>query len=139
MHWSAVAVLRASGRTLDVDRFIARRALSVDLVWRRGETRRRGGVQEESGFNLTVAAGPSSAEDLRKEVSTFLETAASLGSDLAAEGAHAELDVGVMVGADAPASFAFPPDLLAALAKQGIALRATAYPCSEEGPNEHAT
>ncbi len=132
MHWSAVAVLRASGRTLDVDRFIARRALTVDLAWRRGESRRRGGVQEESGFRVTVAADPSSAEELRAEVSTFLETYPTLGSDLTAEGAHAELDVGLMVGAGAPASFELPPDLLAALARQGIALRATGYPCSDD-------
>ena len=135
MKWSAVAVLRVSGRTLDVDAFVARRALSVDKVWRRGEQRRRGGVQEESGFNLTVAADASSAEALRKEVSTFLETSAPLVAELATLGAQSQLDVGVMVWAVAPASFEFPPEILATLARQGISLRATGYPCSD-GENE---
>ena len=53
-------------------------------------------------------------------------------ADLATAGAHAQLDVGVMVWAEAPASFEFPPETLASLAKQGIALRVTAYPCSND-------
>lgn len=58
-------------------------------------------------------------------------------ASLAAAGAHAELDVGLMVLAVTPTSVGFSPQLLAALATEGIALRVTGYPCSEEEDDGH--
>jgi hypothetical protein len=133
-----VAVLRASGRDFNVDEFVAEHGLPVDVVWRRGEQNRRGVVREESGFNLTVAE-VSSAEALHQELSEFLQTSHQMGAGLAAAGAKAEVDVGLMIYAAAPRSVVFPPDLLAALATEGIALRVTGYPCSDEGSDEQAT
>jgi hypothetical protein len=128
---SAVAVLRVSGPDLDVDEFLSRHDLPVDRVWRRGESRPRGGVHDASGFNLTIAE-VTSLETLGQELSSFLERSRAMRASLAAAGAHAELDVGLMVFAVTPTSVDFSPQLLAALATEGIALRVTGYPCSEE-------
>lgn len=138
MAGSAVAVLRVSSPDLNVDEFLARHDLPVDRVWRRGESRRRGGVQDDSGFNLTIA-DVTSLDTLGQEVSSFLEGSRSMRASLAAAGAHAELDVGLMVFAVTPTSVGFSPQLLAALATEGITLRVTGYPCSEEDADEHAT
>ena len=138
MAGSAVAVLRVSGPDLNVDEFLSRHDLTVDRVWRRGEGRRRGGVQNDSGFNLTIA-DVASLETLGQEISSFLEGSRSVRAHLAATGAHAELDVGLMVLPVTPTSVCFSPQLLAALATEGITLRVTGYPCSEEEADEHAT
>jgi hypothetical protein len=132
---SAVAVLRVSGPDLDVDEFLSRHDLPVDRIWRRGESRRRGGVHDDSGFNLTIAE-VTSLETLGQELSSFLEGSRAMRASLAAAGAHADLDVGLMVFAVTPTSVDFSPRLLAALATEGIALRVTGYPCSEEEADE---
>ncbi|MET0551662.1 MAG: hypothetical protein ABW221_01400 [Vicinamibacteria bacterium] len=121
-----------------MDAFVSRHELSVDRVWHRGESRRRGGVQDESGFDLT-AADVDSLDALGQEVSSFLEESRSMRASLAAAGAHAELHVGLMVYEVMPTSVRFSPRLLAALAREGIALEVTGYPCSEDDPDEHTT
>lgn len=138
MKWSAVAVLRAASRTLDVDQFVTEHGLAVERVWRRGQHDSRGEVLQESGFNLTVA-DVASPETLRREVSIFLGASRGMRAALAAVGARLELDVGLMVYARRPISVDFPSELLRALATEGIALHITAYPCSEDEDDEKTT
>ncbi len=128
MKRATVAILRVSGPDLNVDEFLAAQRLAVDRVWRRGESRRAGEVQSDSGFSATIAEVTSEVA-LRQAVASFLERARSMTASLAAARAHAELDVGLMLDAGAPMSVGFPPHLLAALASSGIAVRVTAYPC----------
>jgi hypothetical protein len=118
------AALEALGELLD---------LKVDAVWRKGDTRRRGGVNVQSGFNACVAdaANPTA---LVAEIRGFLIKCLTLDAVLHSSELSAQLDVGISVGGSAQfsASVVFPAEDLGLCSKLGVVLSISAYPCSDE-------
>jgi hypothetical protein len=126
------AVLRVQGPQVDVDRCLAWLPKDrIDRVWRAGERRLGGRISVASGFSLLLAEGKDSEQVLGSAL-LVLETIAVDLAELTRDGANSELDLGLMVGADAPTSVRIPVDLLGKLHGFNISLVVGAYPCSDE-------
>jgi len=127
----AIAMLRASAPNFDPVDFLERHGLKADAVWRRGEERRRGAIQENSGFNLLVAECSSHGE-LAQALHEFLHLHSGAVADFARAGIAAELDIGLMVYPFGSTGFQLPPALMADIAGAGLSLRISCYPCSDD-------
>jgi hypothetical protein len=128
-----LAVLRASGKSLEPTRFLAAHSLVAEAVWRAGEPDRKGTRRSESGFNVLVSEETDRASFLR-EVGHFLEQRHAMLTALREESASVELDIGLTVGSEAQftASVELGPELLERLARSGVRLRVSAYPSSDD-------
>jgi hypothetical protein len=132
-----LATLRVEGEEAALASLISRLGLDIDTSWKKGEPKRRGGEQESSGFNATVADAENAKEMLRA-VRNFLERCDALDVSFISEGLSAELAIGVTVG-DSEQFVAFvelSSAELASLGALGIALSFAAYPTSDEANAE---
>jgi hypothetical protein len=135
-------MLRAWGRTFDVDRCLSKLKLDATKVYRRGEPRlstRLRARERVSGFNAVVsdAERDQLARQLR-EAERYLRTHSRLLRRLrhwpGVEGVN--LDFGVEWKADAVVqSSRIPEALVAAAGRVGITLEITMYPCSAPEPS----
>lgn len=132
-------ILRASGDSFDVDAFIAKAAIEVDSLWRKGE--RRFPNNENSKLNLSSGVRLVASEADFSELTTQIEDAISfLRQNLAqiklltsfpgADGAV--LDFGAEIYPPGWASFTFPPDLLALAGEAGLSVCLSVYPTDNE-------
>ena len=126
-----IAVLRVSG-AFEVETYLARFGMAADRFWRAGQFRRPGEVHSDSGFSITIADASLSIA-LMDQIRRWCDEHGAALDGLTELFLHAELDVGLTVGASDQytASIVFNPRDLAPLAKYGIVLRVSAYPSSE--------
>ena len=126
-----VAVLRVQGRTLSVDlclNWIPEDRLQ--RVWRVGEMRLGGRISEASGFTLHLSEGDDGRQVVEDSLAA-LQPIASRLAELVDGGATAEIDLGLMVQADAPLSVEISPSYLQVLERCKIGIRVSAYPSSD--------
>lgn len=132
------AVLRVSGPRIDIDECLRWLPQGrVEAVWRAGETGLRGRKIAESGFNLLLAESEDVREGLREAADVFLKMAPQI-RELIREGASADVDFALFVGAMEMRSIAVPPSLLAMLPESGVGLVVSAYPVEEGDDGEDA-
>ena len=68
------ATLRALGSDSSLDYLCNALDLSIIREWKKGETRRLGGVYEISGFNADVVADAENPSSLVEEIREFLNS-----------------------------------------------------------------
>ena len=66
-----IAALRATGSEAALASLQSALSLDIDIEWRKGEPRRKGGVNEDSGFNACIADAPTPVA-LVAEIRVFL-------------------------------------------------------------------
>jgi hypothetical protein len=132
------ATLRTLGSDSALDYLRDALDLSITQEWKKGETRRRGGVYEISGFNADVVAdaeNPSSlVSSLVKEIRGFLNRCLSKRILFSSSDLSSQLDIGVSVGASQQftASVVFSPENLESFSKLGLELSVSAYPIFDD-------
>jgi hypothetical protein len=128
-----LAVLRVEGKNDALNGLLGRLRLKTTTVWNKGDSRRRGGIHEESGFTSTIA-DTNSPRDMVIAVRRFLATCCEQAISFPDQGLAAELSVGVTVGGSEQfvASIDLTPGDLSMMSSLGLSLDITAYPTSDE-------
>ena len=131
--------LRFSGAGLDVDAFLADCGLAPFRLWRRGEARFPGKPQSrlQSNSGATFLVSEADFSELARQCDdalAFLRThEARLARLVSFAGVEAAImDFGVATTPPHWASFAFAPDLLAALAAVKVTLGLSVYPQDDD-------
>jgi hypothetical protein len=129
------ATLRTLGSDSALDYLRDALDLSITGEWKKGETRRRGGVYEISGFNANVVSDAENPSSLVEEIRGFLNRCLSKRILFSSSDLSAQLDIGVSVGASKQftASVVFSPEDLESFSKLGLELSVSAYPTSDDG------
>lgn len=125
------ALLTISGRSFDVDRFVARYRQKGATIFRKGERNHRGDPLPRSGCNVLVVNATSDAH-LRRRLREFLKRHKVMLRRVETWGASAWIDVGVTVGDDQQftASVLLEPDDLAQLASLKVGWCVSASPAT---------
>jgi len=129
------ATLRALGSDSALDSLRDALDLSIIREWKKGETRRLGGVYEISGFNADVVADAENPSSLVEEIRGFLNRCLSNRILFSSSDLSSQLDIGVSVGGSEQftASVVFSPEDLESFSKLGLELSISAYPTSDDG------
>ena len=129
------ATLRALGSDTALDSLRDALDLSIIREWKKGETRRLGGVYEISGFNADVVADAENPSSLVEEIRGFLNRCLSKRILFSSSELSSQLDIGVSVGGSEQftASVVFSPEDLESFSKLGLELSISAYPTSDDG------
>ena len=127
------ATLRALGSDSALDYLCDALDLSIIREWKKGETRRLGGVYEISGFNADVVDDAENPSSLVEEIREFLNRCLSKRILFSSSELSSQLDIGVSVGASQQftASVVFSPEDLESFSKLGLELSVSAYPTSD--------
>ena len=128
------ATLRALGSDSALDSLRDALDLSIIREWKKGETRRLGGVYEISGFNADVVADAENPSSLVEEIRGFLNRCLSNRILFSSSDLSSQLDIGVSVGGSEQftASVVFSPEDLESFSKLGLELSVSAYPTSDD-------
>ena len=128
------ATLRALGSDSALDYLCNALDLSIIREWKKGETNRRGGVYEISGFNADVVADAENPSSLLEEIRGFLNRCLSKRILFSSSDLSAQLDIGISVGSSQQftASVVFSPEDLESFSKLGLELSVSAYPTSDD-------
>ncbi|MET0390133.1 MAG: hypothetical protein ABW321_29445 [Polyangiales bacterium] len=127
-----IVILRASGPKLTLDnclQWLPRER--VVAAWRRGDIRPQGAVLEQDGFNVELGDFEPDPSALSRAL-TFLDDYAAQLKALVADGNHVEIDIGIEVLGQLPASLRLNSEHLAKIVSVGAALSVSAYPEEEE-------
>ena len=130
-------VLRAAGRSFDVDAFLAECKVPPLSTWRRGEKRsQRARSSETSGVRFQVSTADFS--NLSAQITdalAFLQVHHELVAKLVAfSGVESVVaDFGAESKPPHWASYVFESSLLSALGQAGVSLEISVYPSAEEG------
>ena len=129
------ATLRALGSDSALDSLRDALDLSIIREWKKGETRRLGGVYEISGFNADVVADAENPPSLVEEIREFLNSCLAKRILFSSSELSSQLDIGVSVGGSEQftASVVFSPEDLESFSKLGLELSISAYPTSDDG------
>lgn len=126
-----LAVLRVSGPGIDIDeclRWLPEERL--EHVWRVGEQELQGGKNADSGFNLLLTESEHVQDGIREAADVFQEMSPRV-RELIRDGASADVDFGLFVGAMEMCSIAVPASFLAMLSESGVGLVVSAYPVDD--------
>lgn len=128
-----LAILRIHGVHCLPEEVVRHFEEEPDSVWRAGERGLRGKTRADSGVAYCVSDA-SSNEELLRDIRAFVRRNESGLSELANQGLHAELDVGVSVGDSSQytSSILFEAEDLRVFSNLGIRLVFSAYPTSDE-------
>ena len=128
------ATLRALGSDAALDYLCNALDLSIIREWKKGETNRRGGVYEISGFNADVVDDAENPLSLVEEIRDFLNSCLAKIILFSSSELSSQLDIGVSVGGSEQftASVVFSPEDLESFSKLGLELSISAYPSSDD-------
>jgi len=128
-----IAVLRAEASDAALESLRLALDLEIDADWETGDPRRRGGVQEQSGFTAFVA-NVSDPTALIAEVRKFLERCRTRNAVLSSHDLTTQLDIGISVGQSEQftASVVFSAEDLRIFSELGLELSVSAYPGSDD-------
>jgi hypothetical protein len=128
------ATLRALGSDAALDYLCNALDLSIIREWKKGETNRRGGVYEISGFNADVVDDAENPSSLVEEIREFLNSYLAKSILFSSSELSSQLDIGVSVGGSEQftASVVFSPEDLESFSKLGLELSTSAYPTSDD-------
>ena len=128
------ATLRALGSDAALDYLCNALDLSIIREWKKGETNRRGGVYEISGFNADVVDDAENPSSLVEEIREFLNSCLAKKILFSSSELSSQLDIGVSVGGSEQftASVVFSPEDLESFSKLGLELSISAYPTSDD-------
>ena len=128
------ATLRTLGSDSALDYLCDVLDLSIIREWGKGETSRRGGVNEIPGFNADVVADAENPSSLLEEIRGFLNRCLSKRILFSSSDLSSQLDIGVSVGVSQQftASVVFSPENLESFSKLGLELSVSAYPIFDD-------
>jgi hypothetical protein len=127
-----LAILRAVGESAGLENLLALLQRKPDSEWKEGESRRRGGVYQNSGFTLTLSDA-ATPHNMIVAVRRFLTECDMQGTFIARQGLSVELSIGITVGDSRQfvASVDLNSDDLSMMSRLGLGLSVTAYPTSD--------
>lgn len=133
-------MLRAGGKSFNIDDFIGKTSLVAHSVWRRGEKRfltstTNKTIKDSSGVRVIVSKADfcefsKQIEDTISFLRKNHDDLKKLTSFSGVEGT--EIDFGAEIHPPGWASFTFPPELLILAGSAGISLCLSVYPTENE-------
>ena len=137
MKWEAIAVLHAAGNGLESEDLLKKHSVANATAYRKGEAAAGGRTHTLSGFKVDLGAANSKVA-LEQQVLKHLQEHSALYADVAKDGGHVSLGIGLMVPPKEPRTVTLTPEALAVLLDANITVHVTGYPCMEEEGEEEA-